>query len=66
MSCAAIPKAGLWSRGSDYVCQFNNPGAVIVQTDSARVIFQPPVGQRATVSIRDASASCVVGGRFNL
>ena len=66
VSCAAIPKAGLWSRGRDYVCQFNNPGAVIVQTDGARVIFQPPVGQRATVSIRDGSASCVVGGRFNL
>jgi hypothetical protein len=65
VSCAAVPKSGLWSRGSYYVCSFNNPGAVVVRTAGREVIFQPPPGGKATVTVRDGVASCVVGGRFS-
>lgn len=63
--CAAIPEDRLWTRASYRVCQFNNPGAVTVRTDGRSVIFQPPVGRRLTVTVRDGVASCVVGGWFN-
>lgn len=63
--CAAIPESRLWTRESYRVCQFNNPGAVTVVADGRRVIFQPPVGRRMTVTVRDGKASCVVGGWFN-
>ena len=65
VSCAAVPKSGLWSRGSYHVCSFNNPGAVVVETAARKVTYQPPPGGRVTVTVRDGMASCVVGGRFN-
>lgn len=62
--CAAIPESRLWTRESYRVCQFNNPGAVTVVAGDHRVIFQPPVGRRVTVTVRHGAASCVVGGWF--
>ena len=66
VSCAAVPETWWWPRNSYRVCMFNNPGAVTVTTIDGPVTFQPPYGQRATVTVRDGLASCVVGGRFNL
>jgi hypothetical protein len=65
VSCVSIPEDGL-TRENYRVCQFNNPGAVTVETDAARTVFQPPVGRRATVTVRHGKASCVVGGWFTL
>jgi len=66
VSCAGIPERGLLAHGNDYVCQFNNPGALTMTFGGRRVIYQPPVGQRMTVTIHEGRASCVVGGRFNI
>jgi hypothetical protein len=66
VSCAAVPEEWWWPRQSYPVCMFNNPGAVTVGTLDGPVTFQPPYGQRATVTVRHGQATCVVGGRFNL
>jgi len=65
VSCVSIPEDGL-SRENYRVCQFNNPGAVTVELDGGTTVFQPPPGQRATVTVRHGAASCVVGGWFNI
>jgi hypothetical protein len=64
--CVTMPELGPWSRGTRRVCQFNNPGAVIVATGGQSVVFRPPPGRRVTVTVRDGVASCVIGGWFNL
>lgn len=46
------------------VCQFSGPGAVTVATGGRRVVYQPGVGRRATVSVRHGTPSCVVAGWF--
>jgi len=63
-SCAAIGEDGLLTRETYPVCQFNNPGAVTVSAHGRSVIFQPPVGDHATVTVRRGVARCVVGGWF--
>jgi hypothetical protein len=63
--CADIPEPNLFTRATYRVCQFNNPGAVAVATGIEKVTFQPPVGERATVTVRRGRASCVVGGWFD-
>jgi hypothetical protein len=65
VSCVSIPEDGLSTRENYRVCQFNNPGAVTVEMDGGTTVFQPPVGRRATVTVRHGRASCVVGGWFN-
>lgn len=63
-SCASLPESW-WLPGRSYqVCMFNNPGAVTVSTIDGPVTFQPPFGQRATITVRNGDAACVVGGRF--
>jgi hypothetical protein len=62
--CADIPKPGLLAMGSYQVCQFNNPNMVRVETGKGVQIFGPLRSQRATVTVRDGVASCVVGGWF--
>lgn len=64
--CADIPVESVFSRATYRVCQFNNPGAVGVSTGTEEVIFQPPIGERATVTVRSGHASCVVGGWFDM
>lgn len=63
--CQALPEDTLFARESFPVCQFNNPGAVTVVAGGRRTVFQPPVGRRATVTVRHGEASCVIGGWFN-
>jgi hypothetical protein len=64
-SCATIPEDGLMTRATYHVCQFSNPGAVTVAVGARRVIFEPPVGRRATVTLRRGRLGCVVAGWFN-
>ncbi|MEO8113080.1 MAG: hypothetical protein ABI655_01780 [Phenylobacterium sp.] len=64
-NCQALPEDTLFTRESFPVCQFNNPGAVTVTAGGRSVIFQPPVGRRATVTVRHGAPSCVVGGWFD-
>ncbi|MBX3484374.1 hypothetical protein [Phenylobacterium sp.] len=66
VSCAVVPEAWWWPRDSYTVCMFNNPGAVTVGAVDGPVTFQPPRGQRATVTVRHGQATCIVGGRFNI
>jgi hypothetical protein len=47
-----------------WVCQFSGPGAVTVTTAGRSVVFQPGVGRRATVTVRQGRPSCVVAGWF--
>jgi hypothetical protein len=66
-SCAELANDPLWPGAGRYtVCQFNNPGAVTVQTGTARASFLAPPGHRLTVTVRNGKAACVVGGRFSL
>jgi hypothetical protein len=62
-SCEAVPEGYLTSRTYP-VCQFDAPGAVAVTTAGRTVIFEPGVGRRATVTVRDGRATCVEGGWF--
>lgn len=64
-NCAAVGENRLLTREAYHVCQFNNPGAVSVTVNARTVMFQPPVGEHATVTVRHGAASCVVGGWFN-
>lgn len=67
VSCAGFPEPGLGKRVTYPVCQFNNPGAVTVETDDgAKVIFQPEVGRPATVTVHHGRAACVQAGWFVL
>jgi|GEM_PF-1827035 len=66
VNCAAIPVSALWPRQSYPVCQFNNPGAVIVSTPHQRVVFEAPPGQHTTVSVRSGEIRCVMAGWFNI
>ena len=63
-SCGAVPLNPFWPSENAYVCRFNNPGAVTVRTPGGRVVFEPPVGHPATVTVRRGQVSCVVAGAF--
>lgn len=47
-----------------HVCQFSGPDLLAVTTSAGDFAFRPGVGRRATVTVRDGRASCVVGGWF--
>lgn len=66
VSCAGFREAALFEERLYHVCQFNNPGAVVVKTAGATTTFEAAPGKRLTVTIRNGNASCVVGGWFNL
>ena len=66
VSCAPIPEEGLFTRGNYHVCQFNNPGGVVVRVGGRATTFEAPVGRRLTITVRHGRASCVVGGWFRL
>lgn len=63
-SCGAVPINPFWPSENAYVCRFNNPGAVVVRAAGRRIVFQPPVGLPATVTVRRGQVSCVVAGGF--
>jgi hypothetical protein len=62
--CAEIPE-GRFTRAVYHVCQFDNPGAVTVKLGARSRIFEPPVGRRATITLKRGQVSCVVGGWFS-
>jgi hypothetical protein len=64
-SCAPVAETPLWPRETYPVCQFNNPGAITVVAEGRRVVFEPPAGRHATVTVRHGEIRCVVGGTFN-
>jgi hypothetical protein len=66
VSCAGFREAALFEERVYHVCQFNNPGAVVVKTPKETVTFEATPGKRLTVTVRNGRARCVVGGWFNL
>jgi hypothetical protein len=67
VSCAGFREPALFDEGRVYhVCQFNNPGAVVVRTLRGTTTFEGPPGKRLTVTVREGRPSCVVGGWFSL
>ena len=66
VSCAGFREPALFDERVYHVCQFNNPGAVVVKTPRGVTTFEAAPGRRLTVTVRDGRASCVVGGWFSL
>lgn len=67
VSCAGFREPVLFGESRVYhVCQFNNPGAVVVKTSGGTTTFEGPPGRRLTVTVREGRATCVVGGWFSL
>ena len=67
VSCAGFREPTLFGEERVYhVCQFNNPGAVVVKTPVGTTTFEAAPGRKLTVTVRQGRASCVVGGWFNL
>lgn len=65
VACAQIHADGGRSMVRGYpVCQFTSPGVVVVDTGKARTLFVPGLGNRATASVQDGVARCVMAGRF--
>ena len=64
VSCGAVPEAAFANRELYRVCQFNNPGAVTVIAGGRRTVFEPPAGERATVTVKRGVATCAVRGSF--
>ena len=64
--CGAVPENPFWPSTNYRVCRFNNPGAVTVYSRGRTTVFQPPVGNPATVTVRRGQASCVIGGWFQI
>ena len=64
VSCVAWREGGVFDPDIYRVCQFNAPGAVTVTTREQTVRYQPGVGRRVTVSVRQGQPSCVMGGWF--
>jgi hypothetical protein len=62
-SCEAVPE-GLFNGRTHPVCQFDAPAAIQVTAAGRSTIFEPGVGHRATVTVRDGQVSCVIGGWF--
>lgn len=62
--CVPVPDRGIFSKANHPVCQFSSPAAVTVTTGGRTVLYEPGIGQRATVTIRDGRSTCVVGGWF--
>jgi hypothetical protein len=66
VSCAGFREPALLEERVYHVCQFNNPGAVVVKTAAATTAYEAAPGKRLTVTVREGQASCVVGGWFSL
>lgn len=66
VSCAGFREPALFDERVYHVCQFNNPGAVVVKTAAATTTYEAAPGERLTVTVREGRVSCVVGGWFSL
>ncbi len=67
VSCAGFREPRLFGDSDVYhVCQFNNPGAVVVRTARRTTTFEAPPGRRLTVTVREGRPTCVIGGWFSL
>lgn len=64
VSCVVVPDAGPFSKAHHPVCQFSGPARVTATTGGRTYVYEPDIGRRATVSIRDGKPSCVIGGWF--
>ena len=65
VACAQIHADGGKSLFRGYtVCQFTSPGVVVVRTGGTATLFAPGLGERATVSVRNGEARCVMASRF--
>jgi len=65
VACAQIHADGGRSLFRGYpVCQFTSPGVLIVDTSRGRTLFAPGLGKRATVTVEDGAAQCVMASRF--
>jgi hypothetical protein len=65
-SCEAVPDEGWFPQTTHPVCQFSGPGAVTVTAGARTVVYEPGVGHRTTVTVRNGRPSCVVGGWFKV
>ena len=65
VSCVGFREDGLFNRAVYRVCQFSGPMTLAVTAGRDQLAFRTGVGRRATVTIRDGKASCVVGGWFS-
>ena len=65
VACAEIHENGGKSLFRGYpVCQFTSPGVVAVNAAGATTFFVPGLGERATVTVRNGKARCVMAARF--
>jgi len=64
--CAAVPEGGLFSKRAYQVCQFTAPAMLLVTAGGRTWAFEPGYGRRATVTLRDGKATCVLAGWFTL
>ena len=47
------------------VCQFSAPFVIALTTPRGQVYFEPGVGRKATVSLRNGQPSCVMGAKLH-
>ena len=62
--CEAVPDEGWFPKTTHAVCQFSHPAGIEVTTSRRHVIFEPGMGRRATVSVRNGRPQCVMAGWF--
>ncbi len=65
-SCVILDEPGMWSDAVYPVCQFNNPGFVAITSSGRTTVFEPEVGNRATVVVHGGIGRCVRTGWFRL
>jgi hypothetical protein len=63
--CSPVPEDYFTHRAYS-VCQFNAPVMISVTAGGRTTLFEPGVGRRATVKLRNGQVSCVLGGWFTL
>jgi hypothetical protein len=65
VSCVGLSEGGVFDPRSIYrVCQFSSPARLAVTTADKTVFYAPGVAQKATVTVRNGTPSCVLGGWF--
>jgi len=64
VSCVVVPDAGPFSKANHPVCQFSGPARVTVAIGERSFAYEPDIGRKATVTIRDGQPTCVLGGWF--
>ena len=64
VSCVVVPDAGPFSKARHPVCQFSGPARVTVVIGDRNFAYEPDIGRKATISIRDGQPTCVIGGWF--